>query len=94
MKPSEQSLSEVRRQHTEAIVERHLSELFQRLPMLAGFCLQPDLEVAELSVSTWPGYTAGRELYEEVMLSLVELADERPEAVQLMRGRTFARAVH
>jgi hypothetical protein len=28
------------------------------------------------------------------MESLVELADEQPEAVQLMRGRTFARAVH
>ena len=94
MKPSEQRLSEARHQHTEAIVARHLSELFQRLPMLAGFCVRPDLEVAELSVSTWPGYTAGRELYEEVMQSLVELAEERPEAVQLMRGRTFARAVH
>ena len=94
MKPSEQRVSEARREHTEAIVARHLSELFQRLPMLAGFCLRPDLEVDELSVSTWPGYTAGRELYEEVMQSLVELADERPEAVPLMRGRTFARAVH
>ena len=28
------------------------------------------------------------------MQSLVDLAEERPEAVQLMRGRTFARAVH
>jgi len=94
MKPSEQRLTEARRQHTEANVARHIHQLFQRLPMLSGFCLQPDLEVAELSVFTWPGYTAGRELYEEVMQSLVELADERPEAVQLMRGRTFARAVH
>jgi hypothetical protein len=94
MKPSEQCLSEARRQHTEAIVARHLSELFQRLPMLAGFCLRPDLEVAELSVSTWPGYSAGQDLYEEVMQSLADLADERPEAVQLMCGRTFARAVH
>ena len=94
MKTSEQRLSEKRRQHTESIVERHLSELFQRLPMLAGFWLRPDLELEELSVSTWPGYTAGPELYEEVMQSLVELADERPEAVPLIRGRTFARAVH
>ena len=94
MKPSEQRVSEARREHTEAIVARHLSELFQRLPMLAGFCLRPDLEVDELSVSTWPGYTAGRDLYEEVMQSLVELTEERPEAVQLMCGRTFARAVH
>lgn len=94
MKPSEQHLSEARRQHTEAIVAQHLSELFRRLPMLAGFWLRPDLDVAEVSVFTWPGYTAGRELYEEVMQSLVELAEERPEAVQLMCGRTFARAVH
>ena len=43
---------------------------------------------------TGPGYAAGRELYEEVMQSLVDLAEERPQAVQLLRGRTFARAVH
>ena len=94
MKHSGQRLSEVRRQRTEAIVARHLSELFQRLPMLAGFWLRPDLELEELSVFTWPGYTAGRELYDEVMQSLVELAEERSDALQLMRGRTVARAVH
>jgi len=94
MNHSEQCLSEARRQHTEAIVARHVHELFQRLPMLSGFWLRPDLELAELSVFTWPGYTAGQDLYEEVMQSLVELAEERPEAVKLMRGRTFARAVH
>jgi hypothetical protein len=94
MKASEQRQSEARRQHTEAIVARHARQLFQRLPMLSGFWLRPDLRVAELSVFTWPGYTAGRDLYEEVMQSLVELAEERPEAVPLMRARTFARAVH
>ena len=94
MKPSEQRQSEARRQYTEAIVERHLCELFKRLPLLAGFWLRPDLELEELSVFTWPGYTAGRELHDEVMQSLVELAEERPDALQLMRGRTFARAVH
>ena len=60
MKPSEQRLSEACRQQTEAIVARHVHQLFQRLPMLSGFWLRPDLEVAELSVFTWPGYTAGR----------------------------------
>ena len=93
MKPSEQHLNEARRQHTEAIIARHVHELFQRLPMLSGFWLQPDF-VAELSIFSWPGYTAGQHLCEEVMQSRVELAEERPEAVQLMRGRTFARAVH
>ena len=94
MKPSEQHLSEVCRQQTEAIVARHVHELFKRLPMLSGFWLRPDLKVTELSVFTWPGYTAGRDLYDQVTESLVELAEECPEAVRLMRGRTFARAVH
>ena len=94
MNHSEQCLSEARRQHTEAIVARHLSGLFRRLPMLTGFWLRPDLEVAELSVFTWPGYTAGRELYDEVTQALLDLAEERSDALQLMRGRTFARAVH
>ena len=94
MKPFEQHLSEARREHSEAVIAQHVHQLFQRLPMLSGFWLRSDLEVAELSVFAWPGYTAGQDLYQEVMQSLVELAEERPEAVQLMRGRTFARALH
>ena len=94
MKPAEQRLSEARRQHIEAIVARHVHELFQRLPMLSGFWLRPDLEVAELSVFSWPGYGASHDLYAEVTQSLAALADERPDAAQFLRGRTFARAVH
>ena len=94
MNHSEHRPSATRRQHTEAIVARHVHELFKRLPMLSGFWLRPDLKVTELSVFTWPGYTAGRDLYDQVTESLVQLAEECPEAVQLMRGRTFARAVH
>ena len=93
MNHSEQRLSEARRQHNEAIVARHLHQLFRRLPMLSGFWLHPDLEVAEVVLS-WTGYTTGRDLYDQVTNSLVQLAEECPEALQLMRGRTFARAVH
>ena len=93
MKPSEQSLSEARRQHIEAIVARHVREQLRRLPMLSGFWLRPYLE-AEVSFFTWPDCSAGRHLYEEVMQTLVDLAEENPEALQLMRGRTFARAFH
>jgi len=94
MKTSEQRQSEARREQTEAIVARHVGELFQRLPMLSGFWLRPDLEGVEVSIHSWPGYVAGDDVYEEVRQSLVDLAEERPEAMQLMRGRTFARAVH
>jgi hypothetical protein len=93
MKPSEQRLSDARRQHIEAIVARHVRELFKRLPMLSGFWLRPDLK-AEVSAFTWLGCSSEWALYDEVMRSLVALAEDRPEAVQLMRGRTFARALH
>ena len=93
MKTSEQRLNEEGRQHIEAIVARHLRELFKRLPMLSGFWLRSNLD-AEVSFFTWPDCSAGRHLYEEVMQTLVDLAEENPEALQLMRGRTFARALH
>jgi hypothetical protein len=34
------------------------------------------------------------DLYEAVTQSLVDFTEEHPEAVPLMRGRTFARTVH
>ena len=94
MKTSEERLHEERRQHIEAILAQHVHELFQRLPMLSGFWLRHYLQVAELSVFTWPGFNATRDLYEEVMQSLVAFAEDRPDSLQLMRGRTFARTVH
>ena len=94
MKPFEQRLSEAHRQYNEAIIAKHVRQLFQRLPMLCGFWLRPDLTVAELWVFTWPGYSAGKDLCKEVTQSLVELTEGRPEVVQFMRGRTFARALH
>ena len=94
MKSSQQRLPGSSHQRAEAIAERHLAELFARMPMLCGFALRQDLEVTDVSVYTWPGYTAGEDLYKELMQALADLADERPEAVELMRGRTFARAFH
>lgn len=94
MKTSERFQDEVRRQHTEAIVTRHVHEMFARLPTLAGFHLRRDLMVADLAAFSWPGQTASRDLHELVMHSLIELAELHPEAVQLMRGRTFARSLH
>ena len=93
MNHTEQRQNQARRQYHEAIVARHLDLLFRRLPMLLGFWLHPDLKVAEV-VSIENGHTAGRDLYDQVVDSLLRLAEECPEALQLMRGRTFASAVH
>ena len=94
MKTSENRLREQRRQRAEAAVEEHVHALFRRLPILSGFALRHDLEFADVAVHGWPGYTAGAEFYLELVQTLAELAEERPEAVELLRGRTFARAVH
>ena len=94
MKASENRLQEERRSRAEAIVEEHVHALFRRLPMLSGFSLRHDLELADVAVHTWPGYSAGPELYQELVEMLAELAEERPDAVELLRGRTFARALH
>lgn len=95
MKASEnRRLREERRQRAEAMVEAHVAALFRRMPMLQGFSLRQDLEVADVAVHTWPGYSAGAGLYEDLMQALADLVEERPDAVELMRGRTFARAFH
>jgi hypothetical protein len=95
MKASEtRSQEQQRRVRTEAIVEEHVHALFRRLPMLTGFSLREDLEFADVVVHTWPGYTAGDEFFQELAQALAELAEERPDAVELLRGRTFVRSLH
>jgi hypothetical protein len=93
MKPSENLRPDIRQQD-EAFVTRHVLALFQRMPMLCGFRLQRDLKLTDVTVHTWPGYTVGEKFYEDLMQALADLVEERPEAVLLLRGRTFARAFH
>jgi len=87
-------VSEARRQRTEALVATHVAALFDRLPMLCGFSVRPDVEVIDVTICTWPGHNAEAELHDALTHALAELADEGPDAVQLLRGRTFARAFH
>jgi hypothetical protein len=84
---------DAQRKRIEALVTRFMHELFNRLPALAGFRLGDDLMVADLSVFSWAD-AASAGLEGIVLRSLVELAERNPEAVVLMRGRTFARSLH
>lgn len=94
VKPSLQRLQQPARQRAAALVETRLLDLFERLPMLCGFCVGRDLDVADVAIHSWPGYMAGEDLYLEIANSLVDLLEERPETIELLRGRTFARAFH
>ena len=94
METTSQRSQDLRRRRSAALVEQHIEALFRRLPMLVGFSLRDDLEVRDIAFDTWPGYTAGQDLYDEMAQALADLAEERPDAVELLRGRTFARAFH
>jgi hypothetical protein len=83
--------------------------VFDRYPMLCGFTvqaratlaigrttplLQSGLYLADVEVSSPPGYSASEDLCGETASMLLELIDELPEVLDLLRGRTFARTFH
>ena len=78
----------------ETIVARHLQALFHRFPMLCGFSLRQDLKLTDVAIWTWPGCGASEGLCEDLMLALTDLVEERPDAMEILRGRTFARSLH
>lgn len=96
MKPAQNRISQANdlRSEAEAALQSHIAEIFERTPVLAGFAIRDDFEFDDVSVYSWPGYTADDELYQGLVEALAEFADERPDAVKLLRGRTFARAFH
>ena len=71
-----------------------VSELFQRMPALVGFSLADADELCLAQVETFPWNPTEAELLREIGMPLLELVDEAPEARALLRGRTFARAMH
>jgi len=91
MKPSESRLQEIRRERVEAVIDGRVGALFRRIPVLCGFALKADLQPMEVAVHSWPGYVAGEELYGDIVAMLEDLIQERPDAIELLRGRTFAR---
>ena len=84
---------EFRLERIEAEVGGRLGAMFGRIPELQGFSVGVDLMPAEVAVHGWPGTVAGEELYSDIVATLAALLDERPEAADLIRGRTFARSI-
>jgi hypothetical protein len=75
-------------------VTRHLRDLFNRLPTLAGFRLRNDLMVADVSIIGCTNRTPVQRVQVSLMQAFVELAECDPAAIAIMRGRSFARASH
>jgi hypothetical protein len=94
MKPSLQRTTRPTRERDRAVVDSHLRALFERLPMICGFAIAENLDVTDVGIHSWPGTIASDELYLEIANSIIELVEERPAAIELLRGRSFARSLH
>ena len=68
--------------------------LFQRYPALCGFSVQHDLSFSHIACHPMLERHEAQELVEEISAALHGLVDERPEAAELLRGRTLARVFH
>ena len=78
-------------------VEQQLQLLFSRCPELSGFAVRGDADDLFISdVGIAPRLSAEQygEIYQDIAATLSALLEERPEASDLLRGRTFARTLH
>jgi hypothetical protein len=72
--------------------------LFRTWPALLGFSVQEageprdDLRLADVEMQPWTARP--EDALGEVALALLELVEEDPGALDLLRGRTFARTLH
>jgi hypothetical protein len=94
------------RPQAEADLSDTVQAIFRRLGALQGFSVQDaarvpasreagqlegDLSLAD--IATFP-VSAADACFGEIAISLIDLLDERPEARELLRGRTFTRTQH
>jgi hypothetical protein len=74
-------------------IDERLEALFQRCPELHGFAVRLDRPLP-WHLTCHPAHHGEQAALDEIAQMLIELIDERPEAAELLRGRTFARTVH
>ena len=53
-----------------------------------------ELIVSDVGISPRLGAEQYGEIFQDIAATLSELLEERPEAGELLRGRTFARTLH
>ena len=100
--------SEQQRLRLEADLAARIETLFRRCPSLYGFSVQEgskvtreraadqlnaDLYLADLACHPLLDEEHCAEVCEVVSHTLLELVDERPEMVEIISGRTFARTL-
>jgi hypothetical protein len=75
-------------------VQDLVNTLFQRYPTLCGFAVKDDMSFSNVACHPALVGDEAEILCEEISATLHELVEERPEAADLLRGRTVARIFH
>lgn len=71
-----------------------LERIFDACPDLSGFAMDDAAELGFVDVTFAPGLGDPRPEIGVLVEALRDLIDEEPEAAELLRGHTFARALH
>jgi hypothetical protein len=82
------------RKRLEADLAASVAALFRRCPPLCGFTVDGELCVEQLACHPALDRQRAAVIAEEIVRAFSELVNQEPEAVELIRGRTFARALH
>jgi hypothetical protein len=77
-----------------ALHHQVIQALFRRCPALCGFSLDRELFIADVACHPALDRQRAAMLAEEIADALSELVAEDPEALERIRGRTFARSLH
>ena len=97
MKTQTQATLDARLRGASRHLEAKLDLLFGRCSDLCGFSVRSEgdeLFVSDVSISPRLGAEQYGEIFQDIAATLSELLEERPEAGELLRGRTFARTLH
>lgn len=71
-----------------------VDHIFAACPELWAFSFEDETELKLSEVETHPWIVEPERVLGEIAEALRELVDEHPEAVEALRGRTFARKLH
>jgi hypothetical protein len=80
----------------QARLDAQVGSLFARCPELCGFSVRGgknDLFVADVGIAPRLSPEQYGEIFQDIARTLADLLEDAPEASELLRGRTFARAL-
>ena len=79
----------------EAALAARLEVLFRDCPSLCGFTVEENLAVpSNVTFHLLDSHASAEEILGEVAEMLLEVVEAEPEAIELLKGRTFARHLH